>query len=41
MSQITLTLTVAMVTKMATKIGRKYEIDNLGVKLRSLTDKLK
>ena len=40
MSQITLTFTVDMVTKMAAKIGWKQEIGSFGAKLRGLTEKL-
>ena len=39
-SVISLTLTVAMVTKKAAKIGSKKEIDHLGANLRRLTEQL-
>ena len=37
---ISLTFTVAMVTKMAAKIGWKWEIDHFGANLRRLTEQL-
>ena len=39
-SDISLTFTVAMVTKMATKIGWKQEIDHFGANFRRLTEQL-
>ena len=39
-SDIQLTFIVAMVTKMATKIGCKLEIDHFEANLRRLTEKL-
>ena len=37
-SDISLTFTVAMITKMAAKIGWKKEIDHFGANLRRLTE---
>ena len=39
-SVISLTFTVAMVTKMAVKTGWKWEIDHFGANLRRLTEQL-
>ena len=39
MSGVNLTFTVAMVTKMAAKIGYKQESDHFGANLRHVTEK--